>query len=115
MGALEASDGAASTAALVTAGSIPQTASRALQVSWQPLANASGYMVYFGKTPDSANVLVSDLPANSGLTNPSAPEIIYDAARDLGLYVGDAACFRIYGYDSARALLDPSTLVCTTV
>lgn len=115
MGALEASDGSGATAALVASASVSQSASRALQVSWQPLSDASGYVVYFGKTPDSAHVLVSDLPANSGLVNPSAPEITYDAARDLGLYVGDTACFQIYGYDSARTLLDPPTLVCTTV
>jgi hypothetical protein len=75
----------------------------------------SGYMVYFGRTAATTNVLVSDLPTNSGLFNPSAPAITYDSARDLGLYVGDTACFRVYGYDSARALLNQPALVCTSI
>ena len=60
-------------------------------------------MVYFGKTTDTANVFVSDLPANSGLFNPQAPAVTYDSARDLGLCAGDSVCFRIFAYDAARA------------
>ena len=72
-------------------------------------------MVYFGKTADTANVFVSDLPTDSGLIDPSAPVVIYDSVRDLGLYAGDSVCFRIHAYDLARALSDLSTLVCTAV
>ena len=42
-------------------------------------------MLYFGNTADNANVLVSDLPTDSGLLDPSAPTVTYDSVRDLGL------------------------------
>ena len=116
MGALETSDGTGTAGASIASFDVAQTASRSLQISWQPLDNnASGYMVYFGKTADTANVFVSDLPADSGLIDSSAPTVTYDSARDLGLYAGDSVCFRIHAYDLARALSDLSTLVCTAV
>ena len=59
-------------------------------------------MVYFGKTADTANVFVSDLPTDSGLIETSAPTVTYGSVRDLGLYAGDTVCFRIYAYDLAR-------------
>jgi hypothetical protein len=91
-----------------------QTTTRSLTVNWQPAGTGtSGYMVYFGKTADTANIFVSDLSA--GRFNPSAPSISYNTARDLGAYPGDSVCFRIYAYDSSRALSSQSTLVCSRV
>jgi hypothetical protein len=108
MGALEIGSSSGSSFASLTA---TQTATSSLRVSWQPLGtDTSGYMVYFGKTAETANVFVSDLSA--GRFNPGAPSISYNAARDLGLYAGDSVCFRIYAYDSARALSGKSTVVC---
>ena len=104
MGALEIGSSGGSSFASLTG---TQTTTRSLQVSWQPLGtNTSGYMVYFGKTAETANVFVSDV---------STTNVSYNAARDLGLYSGDSVCFRIYAYGSTRALSSQSTLVCTVV
>jgi hypothetical protein len=116
MGALEAGGATGVASAAVASLSAPQLNSRPLEVTWQPIAdNVSGYMVYFGKTADTANVLVSNLPTNAGLYNPSAPTVTYDSGRDLGLYAGDSACFRIFAYDSTNAISGQPTLVCTVV
>jgi hypothetical protein len=72
-------------------------------------------MVYFGKTADTANVFVSDLPTDSGLFDPNAPTVSYDSLRDLGLYVDDTVCFRIYAYDLARTLVGQASLGCSAV
>ena len=117
MGALEASDGTSVVAmASVASLAVPQTVSRSLQVNWQPFGNdTAGYMVYFGNTADTANVLVSDLTTNSGLLDPSAPTVTYDSVRDLGLYAGDTVCFRIDAYDLARVLVGQVFLGCSAV
>jgi hypothetical protein len=112
MGALEAGGTGTGAASLAVAS---LSTSPELHITWQPLAgDVSGYVVYFGHSADTANVFVSDWPINSGLINAASPEATYEA-RDLGLYPGDTACFRIYGYDIARALSDRSMLVCTVV
>lgn len=115
MGALEVDAGAASAAGIqAAAGTSVTAAPGSLQIAWQPIGNtAAGYMVYYGRTADTASVLVSDVPT-SGLTNPAAPSVTYDPARDLGLFAGDTACFRIFAYDMARALSSESTVVCAT-
>jgi hypothetical protein len=115
MGALEAAGtvGAAASAVAASQSAAPAP-THPLQVTWQPLGDSvSGYLVYFGRTTESANVLVSDLSTDAGPFDPSAPAVTYDAARELGLYPGDTACFRIHAYDVAHVLLDQSTFVCT--
>jgi len=115
-GALEASDGTSVAGLSVVPLAVPQAASRLLQVSWQPFGNdTSGYVVYFGKTADTTNVLVSDLPTDSGLFDPSAPTVTYNSVRDLGLYSGDTVCFRIYAYNLARTLVGEVSLGCSMV
>jgi hypothetical protein len=114
MGALEASDSQA--AATIPAASALQTISDGVHIAWQPFpGDVSGYQIYFGRSAATANRFVSNLPTDSGLIDPTAPAVTYDAARDLGLSRGDTACFRIYGYDFARTLTDQSALVCTVV
>ena len=118
MGALEIGSGSTAGAQAIASGTsaAPNTASGLLQITWQPFGTpAAGYMVYYGRTAETASVLVSDLPASAGLFDPATPSVTYDSARDLGLYAGDSACFQIFAYDAARALSSESTVVCTTV
>jgi hypothetical protein len=115
-GALEANDGTSTAGASVVSLAVAESASSSLQVSWQPFGNnTAGYMVYYGTTADTVNVLVSDLALNSGLYDTSGPSVTYDSARDLGMYTGDTVCFRIYAYDPARTIVGQITLGCITI
>jgi len=115
-GALEANDGTSTAGASVVSLAVAQSASSSLQVSWQPFGNnTAGYMVYYGTTAATVNVLVSDLALNSGLYDASGPSVTYDSARDLGMYAGDTVCFRIYAYDPARAIVGQIALGCITI
>ena len=115
-GALEAVAETSAAGITVASLTVSQTAARVLQVGWQPFGdNASGYLVYYGTTADTANALVSDLPTNSGLINPAAPSVTYDSVRDLGLYVGDTVCFRIHAYNSARTVIAEAFLGCSAI
>lgn len=115
-GALEANDGTSTAGASVLSLAVAQSASKSVLVSWQPFGNnTAGYMVYYGTTADTVNVLVSDLPLNSGLYDASAPSITYDSVRDLGMYAGDTVCFRIYAYDPARTIVGQITLSCISI
>jgi hypothetical protein len=115
-GAFEANDGTSTAGASVLSLAVAQSASSSLQVSWQPFGNnTAGYMVYYGTTAATVNVLVSDLALNSGLYDASGPSVTYDSARDLGLYVGDTVCFRIYAYDPARTIVGQVFLDCRVI
>jgi hypothetical protein len=115
-GALEANDGTSLAGASVVSLAVVDSASSSLQVSWQPFGNnTAGYMVYYGTTADTVNVLVSDLALNSGLYDASAPSVTYDSMRDLGMYTGDTACFRIHAYDPARTIVGQVYLACRTI
>jgi hypothetical protein len=115
-GAFEASDGTSTAEASVVSFAVAQSPSSSLQVSWQPFGNnTAGYMVYYGTTADTVNVLVSDLALNSGLYNASAPSVTYDSVRDLGMYAGDTVCFRIYAYDLARTFVGQVSLDCRVI
>jgi hypothetical protein len=115
-GALEAIAGTGTAGISVASLSVSQTASRLLQVSWQPFGNnASGYMVYYGQTADSATALISDLSTGSGLINSSAPTVTYNSVPDLGLYVGDTVCFRIHAYDLAHTVIAETFLGCSAI
>ncbi len=71
-------------------------------LSWAPSSGTvQGYRVYYGQQGSTADQLVSDLPLNSGLIQPSAPKVTLDSAADLGLAPGQEACFRIRAYNNA--------------
>ena len=115
-GALEANDGTSLAGASVVSLAVVNSASSSLQVSWQPFGNnTAGYMVYYGATADTVNALVSDLALSSGLYDASAPSVTYDSTRDLGMYTGDTACFRIHAYDTARTTVGQVYLACRTI
>jgi hypothetical protein len=68
-------------------------------LSWQPNAEAvSGYRIYAG--PDAANAteLVTDATVNSGLLDPTAPQLEYAATSDLNFYPGEQVCFKVQAY-----------------
>jgi hypothetical protein len=115
-GALEANDGTSTAGASVLSLAVAESASSSLQVSWQPFGNnTAGYMVYYGTTAGTVNVLVSDLALNSALYDASAPSMTYDSARDFGMYAGDTVCFRIYAYDPARTVVGQIYLDCRVI
>lgn len=115
-GALEAIDVTNVAMASVQSIAVAQSASQLVQISWQPFGNnTAGYMVYYGTSANTVNVLVSDLSLNSGLINPSAPSVTYDSVRNLGLYAGDTVCFRIDAYNSARTILEQVSLGCRAI
>jgi hypothetical protein len=115
MGALEATAGPA-TAATATLLELAPLGSRTIQVSWPPLrSSTASYTIYFGRTAETANVLISDLPPGSGLFDPRAPAVTIDPTRELGLSPGDTACFRISGHDLDEATTNEIALTCTTV
>jgi hypothetical protein len=115
-GALEANDGTSTAGASVLSLAVAESASISLLVSWQPFGNnTAGYLVYYGATADTVNVLVSDLALNSGLYDASGPSVTYDSARDLGMYAGDTVCFRIHAYDPARTTVGQIYLDCRVI
>lgn len=86
-----------------------------VMLSW--LANTeeiSGYRIYYG--PDSANAteLKTDIPVNSGLIDPSAPQTTYSAISDLNYYPGEQVCFTVQAYknDQTSSFSEP---VCGTI
>lgn len=115
-GALEANDGTSIAGASVLSLAVAESASSSLHVSWQPFGtNTAGYMVYYGATAETVNVLVSDLALNSGLYDASAPGATYDSVPDLGMYAGDTVCFRIHAYDPARTTVGQIYLDCRVI
>jgi hypothetical protein len=116
MGALEAIDGTNVAMASVVSLTVARSASQLVQVSWQPFGNhTAGYMIYYGTSANTVNVLVSDLSLNSGLISPSSPSVTFDSVRNLGLYAGDTVCFRIDAYNSARTVVDQASLGCRAI
>lgn len=107
MGALEVSDGINATGKSIISLGVTQSASKLVQVSWPPFSNdTAGYIVYYGTSAKTANVLVSDV---------SILSVTYDSLRDLGLYTGDAVCFRIDAYNSARTIIGQVSLECRAI
>lgn len=77
-----------------------------LSLSWMPTpGQIDGYIVHTGPSPETAT---SVLTVTAGTT------VEYDAADDLGLNVGDQACFRIKAYN-AEGQSGFSDAVCYTV
>ena len=90
---------------------------RALMLSWDPSPTSDavvGYIVYLGSSVGSATQQVSDLTVSSGVIDPNAPVVTYNAGYDLGLRVGDAVCFRLKAYNAAGQS-DFSSPACATI
>lgn len=109
-----------------TLGNIPATATPSvgpstgeeilLQLSWQPNSDpVAGYIVYYGPSGDQATIEASDLALTAAGFDPLAPNVTYNAARDLGLRPGSAVCFRLRAYNSQAAFSPWSTSACTTI
>ena len=87
-----------------------------LNISWSPYPESiSGYLVYYGSTPETTTTLASDLPSGTSNFDASAPSISYQPLVDLGLSTGDTVCFRIQAYDTARVTYDWADVQCTVV
>lgn len=93
-------------------GSVPDT----LNIAWSPPPESvSGYLVYYGSTPETATTLASDVSSNTSNFDASAPSISYQPLQDLGLSTGDTVCFRIQAYDTAGVTYSWSEVQCTAV
>jgi hypothetical protein len=87
-----------------------------LNINWSPYSESvSGYLVYYGATPETATTLASDLPSGTSNFDASAPSISYQPLQDLGLSTGDTVCFRIQAYDTAQVPYDWAEVQCTVV
>ena len=78
---------------------------RNLRLSWNPNDPAEqviGYRVYFGETDAPEDLtMIEDLTADTPGFDYDNPKVAYDAWSDLGLQLGDVACFRATAYNSA--------------
>lgn len=93
-------------------GSIADT----LNINWSPYPESvSGYLVYYGSTPETATTLASDVPSDASNFDASTPSINYQPLQDLGLNTGETVCFRIQAYDTAHVPYDWAEVRCTTV
>ena len=91
-------------------GSIADT----LNINWSPYPESvSGYLVYYGSTPETTTTLASDVPSDASNFDASAPSISYQPLQDLGLSTGETVCFRIQAYDTAGVPYDWSEVQCT--
>lgn len=119
MGALEIFESQVASAAVVNSAANITTQgvdASSLLITWSPYqGTASGYLVYYGPTSDTATNLASDLPIGASNLEPSAPSVSYQPALELGLNTGDSVCFRILAYDAARVPYDWSEIQCTVV
>jgi hypothetical protein len=87
-----------------------------LNINWSPYSESvSGYLVYYGSTPETTTTLASDLPSDTSNFDASAPSISYEPLQDLGLNTGDTVCFRIQAYDTAHVPYDWAEVQCTVV
>ena len=97
---------------------VQQTSDRSiadtLNINWSPYPESvSGYLVYYGSTPETATTLASDVPSDASNFDASAPSISYQPLQDLGLSNGDTVCFRIQAYDTAGVPYDWAEVQCT--
>jgi hypothetical protein len=93
-----------------------ESAADTLNINWSPYPESvSGYLVYYGSTPETATTLASDLPIDGANLNASAPSVSYQPTLDLGLSTGNTVCFRILAYDAGRVPYSWSEVQCTVV
>lgn len=87
-----------------------------LDINWSPYPESvSGYLVYYGSTPETTTTLASDLPSDTSSFDASAPSVSYQPTLDLGLDTGSTVCFRILAYDTAHVPYNWSEVLCTAV
>ena len=99
------------------AGSGAAASARVLSLSWEPnpaTDGVAGYIVYRGPSAVNATQQVSNLSVSSGVIDPNAPAVTYNAGLDLGLSLGAQVCFRLKAYNAAGQS-DFSTAACTTI
>ena len=99
------------------AGGGAAASARVLSLSWEPnpaTDGVAGYIVYRGPSAVNATQQVTNLPVSSGVIDPNAPAVTYNAGFDLGLNPGAAVCFRLKAYNAAGQS-DFSTAACTTI
>jgi hypothetical protein len=97
---------------------VQQTSDRSiadtLNINWSPYPESvSGYLVYYGSTPETTTTLASDVPSDASNFDASAPSISYQPLQDLGLNTGETVCFRIQAYDTAGVPYDWAEVQCT--
>jgi hypothetical protein len=86
-----------------------------LVLSWQENPESvSGYKVYYGPDATSVTELATNIAINSGLIDPTAPQIEFAATADLNFYPGEQVCFKIQAYtDTQDSAL--SSAICGTI
>jgi len=71
-----------------------------LTLSWDPSSGqVEGYRVYYGPTPETSILEISDLNQASGDLDLLAPSKRYRVEEDLGLKAGEQGCFRVRAYN----------------
>ena len=99
------------------AGSGAVASARVLSLSWDPnpaTDGVAGYIVYRGPSAVNATQQVTDLSVSSGVIDPNAPAVTYNAGLDLGLSLGAQVCFRLKAYNTA-GISDYSVAACATI
>jgi hypothetical protein len=99
------------------AGSGTTASGRVLLLSWDPnpaTDGVAGYIVYAGSSAVNATQQVTDLSVSSGVIDPNAPAVSFNAGFDLGLNLGAQVCFRLKAYNTA-GLSDYSVAACATI
>lgn len=85
-----------------------------IALSWVPSIDpVSGYVIYYGPTPQTAVNRAVQLPATA-LEDSESPSYSFNAGIDLGLSEGESVCFRLTSYKDADESV-PSEAVCDTV
>lgn len=85
-----------------------------VRLQWNPSTESiSGYIVYYGSTPEDATNLAVQLA--QGEFDAQAPSVSFNAGRDLGLNHGESVCFRLRAYGAGDIVSDPSDAACSTV
>jgi len=86
-----------------------------LQLSWDPNPDVVlGYIIYYGPDEAAATQEASTIPLSSGVIDPGAPSVIFNAGQDLLLNTGEPVCFRLKAYNSAGSSTF-SGAACTSV
>lgn len=85
-------------------------------LTWQPNTDPiAGYIVYYGPTAAAATTLAVQLSLAGDPFSGQAPNVSFNAGRDLGLNYGDSVCFRLRAYNTANVLSGWSDAACGTI
>lgn len=86
-----------------------------VRLQWHPSTESiSGYIVYYGSTPEEAIRLAVQL-SQGEFPDAQAPSVSFNAGRDLGLNHGERVCFRLRAYGAGDAVSDLSDAECSTI